>query len=339
MNPNYVYLSTVKRMAPIEKSGEILKFDWRHKEIHERTPIYPSDPEIKDKNPRGGTRGGRGITKFNDQIVVADYHTVHVYDSNLNELNKLSKNVFSNIHEITSDEQKIYVTSTKIDTLVEVSLKGKLINFWCGRDDMLVQQKTNTTPLNIHPEKDYRLESLGVPLVEKDSKHLHLNSVLVNKNGELFVTMNSLGAIIKLNPTKIVYYNPELKGLHNIIEMPNKDKVVCDTQNRRLIVFDENFSIKNKIEINRFDNIKKYLFISKTIRNLYPVFKFKTMHSMPFFLRGLTPVSNNKVLVGLSPLGVLEIDINKNELVDYHFFELNPIYLVHGLYADYFEDS
>ncbi len=80
-----VYFSTVVRSSPLLKGGEIVLLDWESKTIEAKQPIFPKNPEIIDPNPRGNGRGGRGIEFFGNDVVVADYHTLEIYDYKLNQ--------------------------------------------------------------------------------------------------------------------------------------------------------------------------------------------------------------------------------------------------------------
>src|SRR5688500_832708 len=74
-----IFFSTVVRTAPSKESGELVRLNWDTKQIVAKTPMYPDQPEVDDPNPRGNTRGGRGILVTHDRIVCASYHTLKFF--------------------------------------------------------------------------------------------------------------------------------------------------------------------------------------------------------------------------------------------------------------------
>ena len=62
-----------------QKTGYIYDIDWTAGRVVNKLPVPdPLFPE-SDDNPRGGVRGGRGVTVTKDGIVVANYDTFYRY--------------------------------------------------------------------------------------------------------------------------------------------------------------------------------------------------------------------------------------------------------------------
>src|SRR5437764_6835434 len=120
-----VYFSTVVRTAPLDQGGELVKLDWRRKEVLGRVPIFPTNPPVEDPNPRGGTRGGRGILVNEREVYVASYHSLHVFDHELRPTRTVTNPLFAGIHEIAWDGDGIWVSSTRLDGAVKVSPAGE----------------------------------------------------------------------------------------------------------------------------------------------------------------------------------------------------------------------
>ena len=53
-----------------KKAGEIVHINWENKHILNTEIIKPRVIQIDDPNPRGGTRGGKGIAVIQDKIIV-----------------------------------------------------------------------------------------------------------------------------------------------------------------------------------------------------------------------------------------------------------------------------
>ncbi len=133
-----VYFSTVVRAAPQKNGGEIIKVDWESKRVIAREAIVPSHPAVHDPNPRGSTRGGRGILIDGDEIFVASYHSLLVMDHDLKLKRRISHPLFANLHELAWDAQDIWAASTDIDVAIKVNRAGKTLDSWFPREDPVV---------------------------------------------------------------------------------------------------------------------------------------------------------------------------------------------------------
>src|SRR3982751_2230121 len=95
-----VFVSTVVRGTAPEFGGELLSLDWKTKRILKRVPVLTTNPALDDPNPRGGARGGRGITLLQDELFVASYHSLLGYDFDLNPTRRIDNFHFAGVHEI-----------------------------------------------------------------------------------------------------------------------------------------------------------------------------------------------------------------------------------------------
>jgi hypothetical protein len=118
--------TTVVRNAPVSAGGEAIRFQWPSGQILARRPVVPSDPAVNDPNPRGNSRGGRGVVIAGDAIVVANYHTLEVCDRNLQVVHTFSHGNFAGIHEIMRRGERLFVASTAINAAAEVPLEAVL---------------------------------------------------------------------------------------------------------------------------------------------------------------------------------------------------------------------
>lgn len=65
-----LYFSTVIRSAPPERGGQLVRLDWNDKVTTVIMPVQPAHQGIEDPNPRGNTRGGRGIALVGTDVLV-----------------------------------------------------------------------------------------------------------------------------------------------------------------------------------------------------------------------------------------------------------------------------
>src|SRR5574340_1022924 len=116
-----VFFSTIVRTAPIKQAGELVRLNWDTKKIVAKVPIYPDNPEVDDPNPRGNTRGGRGIIVLDDKIICASWHTLKFYDHDLNEIGGITNPKLVDLHELYLDPLgTLLVTSTALDVVFEI---------------------------------------------------------------------------------------------------------------------------------------------------------------------------------------------------------------------------
>jgi len=62
--------------------------------------VFPSDPEVVDLNPLGGTRGGRGVAIVGDQVLVNSYHSIIIHNRGLDERRRITHPLMAGLHEL-----------------------------------------------------------------------------------------------------------------------------------------------------------------------------------------------------------------------------------------------
>ena len=96
-----LFFSTVVRAAPLLDGGELVRLDWECKEVRARAPLAPLNMALRDQNPRGNCRGGRGIWLTADSVFVATYDGVRSFDHALNPKGDVSNSLLVDLHEVT----------------------------------------------------------------------------------------------------------------------------------------------------------------------------------------------------------------------------------------------
>jgi hypothetical protein len=86
-----IYFGTIVRAARVSEGGSLFKLDWENKSIIREVPIVPTDPKLDhDPNARGNVRGCRGIRVAGDDVIASDYHTLNIFDRDLNRKRTVS---------------------------------------------------------------------------------------------------------------------------------------------------------------------------------------------------------------------------------------------------------
>lgn len=326
-----VFLSTVVRGAPLEQGGEVIALDWGTKQVLQRAPIYPRNPTFDDPNTRGGGRGGRGIAILPNELFVASYHTLHGFDHQLRPTRTITNHNFAGLHEVKPVADGIWISSTPLGNVMKIDFAGQVVQQWWAHDDPLVQQHFAPDPIAIDKTKDNRLAYL------EDFSKLHLNNVEVHA-GRVYVCFNHHGAVLRLFPTEIVAHDPSLKGCHNGLVTEADEILVNDSHHHTLIVFDlVSGRIKRRIDLARFPEVAqlarasgfKHVPWSVRLRN----FVMRKRMSRPLFTRGMCRIDERRVLLGVSPATVLEVDYQSGNLLDLCQIGDSPNECIHGLEA------
>lgn len=341
-----IYLSTVARTAPITEGGELIRFNWDTKHVEARTPIYPEHPVVDDPNPRGNTRGGRGIALLGDgRLVCASYHTLKIFDRNLDELYGITHPMMVNLHELVLDPNgNVFVACTSTDAVLEVDLKsGRIVNEYWPRSHPGIQQALNVQPLEIDRTKDNRIEFVSIPY-QKDPSHLHINSV-TRWCGETYALSNAFGAVLNLDRGEVVLHDPSIRGSHNLIV--NRDEILInDTLGRRVRIYDRATGrCKQEIDLLCYPEIARIKAQSEASPLMKEVAKLKhtplkkayyklgldkAVPALPLFVRGLAAVGD-MLFVGFSPATIALFHRPTGDLLDLHQFTNDVRVCVHGL--------
>lgn len=350
-----ILFTTVVRYAPLDKGGELVKLNWEKKQIVKRVPIIPFDPNIdNDPNPRGNSRGGRGILIRNGHLLVATYHSLHIYDLDLNYKGKISHPLFVGLHEVCQDENLIWVSSTAIDAVIGVDMSGTMCESWWPRESPFLQRHLGISPLKINKTIDNRLLYLDEKYIHNDD-HLHLNAVAVKKD-KLLALLGRHAMVFDLASDKILIENSSRSDFHNLV-ITDEYILTSNTRERKLMIYSHDGSFVKAIDLLGFrevanvykkaggrtsvleNNRKRGVSGRRIIRAIAHriekanIFAERTKIIEPLFVRGLFQLSQNRVLIGFSPATIIEIDYEKEKLLDLYRYSDDVAIAPHGLLA------
>jgi hypothetical protein len=117
-----VYFSTVHRGAPPEQSGEFVRVDWASKTVVASLPVQSMSD---DPNPRGGTRGGRGVWVEGDTVYAATHHRIDRLTLDLAPDGVVaSGRPLADVHELFLNDGTLWCAATHTDKAVGIALAG-----------------------------------------------------------------------------------------------------------------------------------------------------------------------------------------------------------------------
>lgn len=333
-----LYVTTVNRKAPIERGGDALIVDFDSKRIVKRVPIVPRDPAVLDPNPRGNSRGGRGIQELGDEWVIADYHSLLVCDADLTVKRRVSHPLFASLHEIArAGERSFLVSSTAVDAAIEIDIDtGKTLREFHPREHPELQREFGLTPLAIDKHADNRLRFLGNEHFQHPH-HLHLNAVAFHRDAPLAL-FSKQGVIVDLERGATLVRDPALKGAHNLLVRDDGIAYANHTVGRGVLVFD--LGTGKRVRHLGYGNEP---FIAGLLRFREPIYHLRrklekigllpVRASRPLFARGLARHAG-RIYVGIAPATILALEESSGKLVDWFTISNDVDACVHGLEVD-----
>jgi hypothetical protein len=331
-----IYFTTVRRGSSIKLGGELVRLNWATKQVEAATPIVPTNPTLIDPNPRGNTRGGRGIVRVGDDLIAASYHTLKVFTPELKLKRDVSHLLFAGLHELHATKAgTVWVTATAIDAALEVDpATGTVVRECWPRDDSTFRERWSLQPLSIDKSADNRGQFLAREHMTHPS-HLHLNAVAV-WNGQVYALFNSFGAIANLDTSEVVIEDPSLRGAHNLLIEQNGTAFVDDTINRNVRVFDlPSRRERCKIDLTTFpavQAIKRQSWFADVVTRGLKQLGLKSPLARPLFVRGIDRLDDN-LFVGFSPATIVCIDRNRMQLVDLYQHSRDVGECIHGVHV------
>jgi len=330
-----VYIGTVIRNSRLGSGGELIRVDWRHKEVIAKAPIVPDDPYFTtDPNPRGNTRGCRGIQVWNNHVIAADYHTLRFYDLELNPVRTLSDGLMVGLHECCLDGNgKILVSSTALDAALSYDLTtGQVLEEFWPREMPGFQRTLGIEPLLLEKEVDQRIRFLDDSHVRHRS-HLHLNAATYWR-GEVYALLHSFGAVVNLSTGELAIVDPKLLRGHNLVILEDGTAFVNDSCTPSVRIYDligrrclKSMELRSFPEVCRLEQIAMAArLLEEPSRKNDP----EGAASRPLFARGLA-LFKEWIWVGISPATVLRLNWRTGELVDMFSYSLDVDVCIHGL--------
>jgi hypothetical protein len=331
----HIYFGTVVRAAPVKEGGSLYKLDWDRKAIIAEVANVPIEPTLyHDPNARGNVRGCRGICIVNDQVIAADYHTLNIYDLDLNPKRRMTHGLMVGLHETHIAGSSIWVTSTAIDAALKYRLEDGALeeSFW-PREIPEFQQALELEPLAIDKSVDNRSNFLE-QATYRGSSHLHLNAVCEFR-GDIYALFHSKCVVVNLSKRSIVIRDENLKHAHNLIMEEPGVVYINDTHRVVIRQYDlESGQQIRAINIKKMRGIRPLLLKSAALAIKEMGFSFfgskRKATARPLYLRGLT-MHGNYIFAGFSPATIVCIDKTTGKLVDYYFHSNDMRVCIHGL--------
>lgn len=187
-------VSTVRRRCPVdEPSGYIYVVDPHQRQVLQRCDIVEPLYRELDNNPRGGMRGGKGISVRPDQIALANFSFILRYDPQWNLLGTISHPSCAGIHDILFDGDHLWVAAARADLLARFSLDGTLESYnYLREPSPAIEQLGWNPPVLLNREEilNGQTDFRHPQNVEKETyDRAHVNSLCRLPDGDLVVSL------------------------------------------------------------------------------------------------------------------------------------------------------
>jgi hypothetical protein len=187
-------VSTVRRRCPAdEPSGYIYVIDPHQRRVVQRSSIVEPLYRELDNNPRGGMRGGKGISVRPDQIALANFSFIQRYDPQWNLLGVITHPSCAGIHDIYFDSDSLWVAAARADLLMQFNLAGTLIDYiYLRQPSPAIAQLGWKPPVLLVEEQilNGEIDFRHPQSVEKETyDRAHVNSLCRLPDGDLLVSL------------------------------------------------------------------------------------------------------------------------------------------------------
>lgn len=337
-SPLQLYFTTVRRHAPPAEGGDLVRLDWDAKRLHGSVPIAPTDPLLDDPNPRGSTRGGRGIVRVGSDLVVGSFHTLERFTPNLEPLGGVTHPLLAGIHEldVAPDGVSVWAALTNIDAALLIRVAtGELLDQRWPRESPGLQRDLGLRPLAIDKSADNRATLLSAAALA-DPGRVHLNAVRLHQ-GRLLGLLHNQGAIVDLDAGRVVVRHPSLVGAHDLVITEDGKVIVDDTRGAQVRWFDlADGRLVRSIDLRRFDwvrDLERSAGAPGRVGRLVRRRLGRPVVSRPLFIRGLARRAA-RLFVGMSPAAIIEIDEASGAFMSGYQHSRDVNDCVHGLHIE-----
>jgi hypothetical protein len=207
--PTVIVSSVVRSSDQGQSHGGVYLVDLQDGSVQQR--IDWNAPGI-DWEGRGGDRGLRGIAFHRDRVLLAASDEIFVFDRQLEPLGSFRNRYLKHCHEIFVADDRLYVTSTGFDSILEYDLAAE--RFTRGFLLRYADRWKARRRLGIRPRPAFRVfdpEAADGPDARDTS---HVNNVVV-EDGSIFCSGVNMGTLWRIADDHLFRQAKIPYGSHN----------------------------------------------------------------------------------------------------------------------------
>ncbi len=257
-----------------------------------------------DFSGRGWDRGLRGICFYNNNIYIAASNELYCFDKDFKITNSFRNPYLQHAHEIVTDNDYLYITSTGFDSVLRFDLKtNRFDKGWLTR-------RSRNGQLEI---KQYIPQE---PYGPQPGNTLHINNVTHDNTG-LHISGRNAAFILQLNQGTLNTNKSIPLGTHNV--MRYADGILFNDTSSDQIVFTstyDNFSIP-------VPTYPQELLLNTELGD--------EKLARQAFGRGLCEYKHDIVFAGSSPSTISAYDLQEQKLIKSVNISMDIRNAIHGL--------
>jgi hypothetical protein len=322
-----VVTSAVRHAGHERFSGYVRLVDLDTATVLHTEPVPESPWRGVDPNPRGGTRGAKGVSVHGGRLVVCNSDSVFVLDDRFEPVTTFSHPLAGAIHDVLAEESGIWVTCTNADLLARFTWDGELVERWSWRDDAALVRELGFDSL---PLTDLALDYRDPRVLQGGVTNVvHLNAVTRGGEGLLLGfgrildpaevarrqrmarlgrAAARLGVVRKRKPETTTAPASAIPGsTAAIVEL--RDDGSARVRATRTAVTVPNHNVLERAGMLLYNDTNEGCLVAEATSATVP--------GDPGFARGLAHLRDDLYLVGSQqPLAVHAIDVGAGEVVD-----------------------
>jgi hypothetical protein len=314
-----VAVSSVGRGAEVERaSGYVRIVDLDRGAVTFKVPVPESRWREADPNPRGGTRGARGIAVHADRFVLGTHEDVTVLDSSWRLVTRFSHPILSSVHDVLADGRGIWITCTRGDSLALFDWHGELADAWSlGTDKRLAKILGLHLLRPFDPEADYRDPRIDL----QGFATLGLNGIGRAASGGVLLALGRVAD--RIRHSRLPFRRrgrPMAPPSFAIVEMPPAAPVGAGSGTIRLHRRDHPVDAPNH-NAEEDGNLLLYNDSNRNALVAWNHLEHREVHAVPIpgdppFARGLAKIGPDLWLVGSQkPLAIHAVDVAEGRIV------------------------
>jgi len=284
---------------------------------------------------RGADRGLRGIEFFDGHVYVAASDEIFVFDKSFSIVESYQNEYLKHCHEIDREENKLYLTSTGYDSILEFDLKTEkftkgfhlhfeptsyALNRYTAKMDKAFNQYDNVllgNKLIPRPKPTMDFFDPGKRNGPKQEDSIHINNVSI-KDGTIYVAGTGLGHLLALYGKKLRSFSRIPYNTHNATPI-DKGVIANNTYTDGIISFDSNYNTISEFSIVRYAE-------EKLLNTDLP-----EDHARQAFGRGLVVTNDGLVIGGSSPATISVYEFGRKEPIKTVNITMDIRNSIHGL--------
>ena len=310
-----------------QRTGTIYDVDWDSGAVSASFPVPEPDRPENDANPRGGSRGGRGAAAIGENVVIANYDTLLVYDRKWTLVDRFTHPLFLGLHELDWDGDRLYAAATAIDAVLAVDVPARTVEVaWDPHNSPLARRfgisRGRKPPLldaYAAPRKVDQVHLNGVTCIDDG---LVVNCGLVRPTASLYQRQRRR-VVTRLGKPPIA--KPRGAGVTLHVPAAGDEQVLVELSSRGMPTHNGQQLPGGRIAINDSSHDTLRIFSARGAREEL------TIPVNGTWLRGLEPLDQNRVLVGTAPASIVMINLEQGVEMGRVALSENPDEVIHGL--------